>query len=613
MKQVMTRYKVLMLVLVLMVPVLSACGLQVAADDAEQDTDVTSYDGALDLSYEGALDATSQLALGTLQLEDTDLAVTETQASDLLALWQVLTSGELQGDGETNAVLNGIEAAMSGEQVSAIAGLRLTQEDAQAWLEESGSAQAGDTSAGQAAASQTLPGTQRPEGVEELTDEEREQMRAQMQAQMEAQGEGVQTGTFAGSMGTGALGGLSSRALTGAVVELLTERSGSVDTQARAPDGESQPEASTAQEAAQETTTEVNAPQTAVEPESTSGSESASETEQTEQTEVVEPEASESEAQPESSETDPTESDVQASVSHTVHAGESLASIAAAYGVTVASIVEVNEIQDANLIEIGQELLIPDPSKVPDAANAGTSIESETPVVPIAVVATPALALEELEDTDPGPPLTIEVSANRATQDPLVEQSQQYLVTGVVRNGGEETYAVSSILATFFDAKGFRGTIDRQVRDGQVVSTEWNWHGQTEAEFAALLLAPGEEWPFSVEITAQDMASFLLHPDAVATERESAPVVLSGVQVVDEGTGYLRISGTATNANAFAIKNVTATGVLLDANGQIVSLGSTYVLDEDIAPGESVRFDVRVAKEPYVGYELYAQAERDWQ
>jgi hypothetical protein len=108
------------------------------------------------------------------------------------------------------------------------------------------------------------------------------------------------------------------------------------------------------------------------------------------------------------------------------------------------------------------------------------------------------------------------------------------------------------------------------------------------------------------------MASFLLHPDAVATERESAPVMLSGVQVVGDGTGYLRISGTATNGNAFAVKNVTVSGVLLDASGQIVSLGSTYVLEEDVAPGQSVRFDVRVAKEAYASYELYAQAERDW-
>ena len=43
----------------------------------------------------------------------------------------------------------------------------------------------------------------------------------------------------------------------------------------------------------------------------------------------------------------------------------------------------------------------------------------------------------------------------------------------------------------------------------------------------------------------------------------------------------MRISGTATNGNPFQAKNVTVSGVLLDAAGQIVSLGSTYVLGED--------------------------------
>jgi LysM repeat protein len=352
---------------------------------------------------------------------------------------------------------------------------------------------------------------------------------------------------------------------------------------------------------------EPEAPKTETEAESTSESESASEPEQPEQTDAVEPGASEAEAQPASSETEPTEPDEHASVSHTVRAGESLARIAVAYGVSVASLVDANGIQNANLIKVGQELVIQDPVQVPDGVT-----EVETLVVQPVTVAAPESALEQRADTDPGPPLTIEVSANRATQDPLVEQSQRVLVTGVVRNDGQETYAVSAILATFFDAEGFRGTVDRKIRDGKVVSTEWNWHGQTEAEFAALLLAPGEEWPFSIEITAQDMASFLLHPDAVATERESAPVVLSGVQVVGDGTGYLRVSGTATNGSAFAVKNVTVSGVLLDASGQIVSLGSTYVIQEDIAPGESVRFEVRVAKEAYASYALYAQAERDW-
>ena len=50
----------------------------------------------------------------------------------------------------------------------------------------------------------------------------------------------------------------------------------------------------------------------------------------------------------------------------------------------------------------------------------------------------------------------------------------------------------------------------------------------------------------------------------------------------------------------------------MDGAGQMVGLGYTYVLREDIEPGTSVRFDLRVSDAPHTSYRLYAQAERDW-
>jgi len=44
---------------------------------------------------------------------------------------------------------------------------------------------------------------------------------------------------------------------------------------------------------------------------------------------------------------------------HTVQTGETLASIAEKYGVSVQAIADLNGIVDPNLIEVGQELLIP--------------------------------------------------------------------------------------------------------------------------------------------------------------------------------------------------------------------------------------------------------------
>jgi hypothetical protein len=115
------------------------------------------------------------------------------------------------------------------------------------------------------------------------------------------------------------------------------------------------------------------------------------------------------------------------------------------------------------------------------------------------------------------------------------------------------------------------------------------------------------------EITAQNMAAFLVHPDAVATGRESVPVTLNDVGLSYDGPNIVRITGTASNPSPFQIKNVVVSGVLLDGEGRIVRAGAAYVLQEDIGSGASVPFDVRIRYEDFGTYRLYAQAERDWE
>ncbi len=44
---------------------------------------------------------------------------------------------------------------------------------------------------------------------------------------------------------------------------------------------------------------------------------------------------------------------------HVVEAGESLASIASRYGITASDIAQANQLSDANVIQVGQQLLIP--------------------------------------------------------------------------------------------------------------------------------------------------------------------------------------------------------------------------------------------------------------
>jgi len=192
------------------------------------------------------------------------------------------------------------------------------------------------------------------------------------------------------------------------------------------------------------------------------------------------------------------------------------------------------------------------------------------------------------KDTDPGPPFTILVSANRAGE------NSTYKVTGIVRNDSSETYEAIGVNATFYDDQGFR-------------------HGPLYADVGCLLLGPGEECPFGVELAARKVVSFLLHPEGRSTGRQSASVVLSNLSLSYDGLGSVRITGIAINRNEFKVKNVVIAGVLKDASHQIVSLGSTYVLQEDITPGAWVRFDLRIKREPFYRYWMYAQAERDWE
>jgi hypothetical protein len=95
-----------------------------------------------------------------------------------------------------------------------------------------------------------------------------------------------------------------------------------------------------------------------------------------------------------------------------------------------------------------------DPSPTPAAA------QSEPTSVP-AAAAYGSPALDPVPDADPGPPFAVEISANRAYPDPLVEKNRRYLVSGIVRNEGSETYSLSTLHVTFFNAEGFRGSYRR--------------------------------------------------------------------------------------------------------------------------------------------------------
>ena len=96
------------------------------APTAEVETTPTSLASAyLSIEYSDAANIRSQLAYGTLKLAD----VTPEQAKALIPLWQAVIS--LSGDTTTaseelTAVQDQITAAMTADQLQAIAGMQIT-------------------------------------------------------------------------------------------------------------------------------------------------------------------------------------------------------------------------------------------------------------------------------------------------------------------------------------------------------------------------------------------------------------------------------------------------------------------------------------------------------
>lgn len=83
----------------------------------------------LSIEYSDAANLRSQLAYGTIKLADTPNAITSDQAQTLIPLWQAVVS--LSGDTTTaaeelTAVQDQITAALTAEQLQAIAAMQIT-------------------------------------------------------------------------------------------------------------------------------------------------------------------------------------------------------------------------------------------------------------------------------------------------------------------------------------------------------------------------------------------------------------------------------------------------------------------------------------------------------
>jgi hypothetical protein len=123
-------------IIVSLVLALTACG-------STQSTNTTAT-ASTTLSLEG------QLLVGTFKLENTTLAISSEQASNLLPLWETLeslASSNTAASQEVDAVVSQIESTMSSQQVSSITGMKLTQQDLAAAALDTGSASTTTSSA----------------------------------------------------------------------------------------------------------------------------------------------------------------------------------------------------------------------------------------------------------------------------------------------------------------------------------------------------------------------------------------------------------------------------------------------------------------------------------
>jgi hypothetical protein len=226
-----------------------------------------------------------------------------------------------------------------------------------------------------------------------------------------------------------------------------------------------------------------------------------------------------------------------------------------------------------------------EPTQAPTEVPTGTSIP-EPPLSAPPASGVAEIELERIPDNDPGPPFTIFADTLRIRED------GRYEIVGRVRNDGAEIYEGISVRASFLDDKG-------------------GGYGPVDVYAPCPFLESGAECPFSLQMYSRPYVAYRLHANGTpVVYRRPASLVLSGLSVFRDGVGNVRMQGTATNDNAFVVRNPSIAGVLIDADGDIVSVGSYTVLGE-VAPGGSVQFDVRVEYQPYVTYQLYAQATQD--
>jgi len=100
----------------------------------------------LNEDYENALPVLAQLLVGTIKLDETELAVSADVASQLIPLWEMartLSGSDTAAEAEVEAITGQIQRALTAEQLQSIAKMELTRAELWTIMRERGIEQAG--------------------------------------------------------------------------------------------------------------------------------------------------------------------------------------------------------------------------------------------------------------------------------------------------------------------------------------------------------------------------------------------------------------------------------------------------------------------------------------
>jgi hypothetical protein len=137
------RIRVISGILLALMVGLVACGGDDGGSEAGSSSTSSSSASRVTLNenYGDALPVSSQLAIGTLLLEDTENAVTAEQAKELLTDWQMLQSLQNSGtaaQAELDVVVKQIQGDMTDAQLTAIKDMKLTADSMMEVFQERG-------------------------------------------------------------------------------------------------------------------------------------------------------------------------------------------------------------------------------------------------------------------------------------------------------------------------------------------------------------------------------------------------------------------------------------------------------------------------------------------